>query len=173
MKKFKSNNLLAIVIVLFGVAALAGWYLLPQYWTSKNESEYDNLSNALKNHASEVAALDETHQFPIYPGARFIKKEDTLPCPTPLISGYTDCGSVAYRWGVNEDTEKVQYWYTGESIKNKGWEVLGGAGSMGDITKSSLRNLKDNFEVSLLILSHNTAEDRALYKTTVSVLIPK
>jgi hypothetical protein len=177
MKKLRSYNIVSIGIIILGMTLLAGWYFLPKLMPEpKNKSEYDNLSNALKNYGNELAALEEIHNFPIYPGATFIRKEDTLPCPTPLISGYTDCGSVAYRWGVNEDTEKVQYWYTGDSIKKMGWDFKGGAGAMGSITKSSLENQKDNFKVDLIIVSNNTLDEnapKAIYKTTFSVLLPK
>lgn len=168
---------LIVLVALIGLLLLAGWFLFPNFnvGTSK-KTEYDSKENALKNYNNELKALEEIHNFPIYPGATFVKKEETLPCPTPLISGYTDCGAVAYRWGVNEDTEKVQYWYTGDSIKKMGWDFKGGAGSMGSITQSSLENQKDNFKVDLIIVSTNTLDanaPKAIYKTTLSILLPK
>lgn len=111
-------------------------------------------------------ALSEIHYFPIYPQAWFVKKETTLPCPSEMISGYTDCGSIAYRWQTSDPLTKVQDWYTNDKLKSYGWKMTGGAGARDSISQETWQHLSSGEKINL-----NIVRDRDNNLPTISVLL--
>lgn len=150
------KGIASISIVLFIVAVIGGYLIysgkvnLPQKQTIQTET-------------SEV---DETNSFPVYPGAKFIRKEQSNPCIEDETSGFSICDSTTYTWETTDDFDKVNSWYVADK-SDSGWKCSGGAGSYESLRDASNKTTcrKDSLTYTLHLFASAT-------KTEVILEIP-
>lgn len=170
------QNSLPIIMAILALLLLVGggaYYLGTQ--SNKSANNTGAISEKTIYPTSSVIPHDTTtqviHDFPLYAGSIFLKKEINPPC-SQEHSGYSDCGTTAYMWGVNEDSEKVQKWYVKDTLDQLGWELKGGAGA-GNLSTQTWKEKKRDFELVLQISAKATDETiNPDYKTTIVVLLP-
>lgn len=123
------------------------------------------------DHLNKLPLDKSIVDFPLYPGTRFLKTEQTASCNG--AKGYVECGSVAYRFIVDAETENVQKWYIKDNLAKYNYKMTGGAGSIGSYTQSSIE-AKNGVKFLLTIGSNSSAEDPVQpIKTTISSLVSK
>jgi hypothetical protein len=122
---FKNITLLTFLLLVLGLGALQ---LLP---LKSAEVESAAISSAQPTASSSASVRDfsEINGFPIYPQAKFIKKQKQPLC-SGLESGFSTCGTTTYTWETSDNFDQVSSWYR-EDKANSGWKCSGGAGAYG------------------------------------------
>ncbi len=114
----------------------------------------------------EATAVSTTTDFPVYPGATFIKKESHDPCPPGGASGFAICDALSYIWQTSDDYDTVSAWYK-EDKSNSGWKCSGGAGSY-----DSARSANGSTTCSKDNVSYSLDLNATAAKTDITLVIP-
>lgn len=116
-----------LVIALILVAIGSGVYYLGLRRHTVQENTYTPSQTPTPTSSTNTTIAAETNNFPVYPGASFVKKETTEPCRAGKESGFSDCGSTVYTWYSADDYNLVSDWFQDDPTYS-GWKCHGGAG---------------------------------------------
>ncbi len=81
---------------------------------------------------NDTTAGEELYDFPLYKGARFVKKETAPQCGKPTITPAL-CNAITYTWETTEDGNKVASFYK-EGKSTSGWTCSAGMGGPNVLT---------------------------------------
>lgn len=115
--KFPLGIIIGIIIFILLAEGAAGYFVF------KPQIE----KMVIKTTPTPINSLGkEIQDFPIYPGASFLKKEKQPTC-IGNESGFSYCNSTTYTWDSDDDLVTVRSWYMTDK-SNSGWRCNGGAG---------------------------------------------
>lgn len=128
----KGNILPIIAIAVLLLIVGAGAYYFGTIRSAKipDQESFKAAMNQAINHPSFIPSpaifqMNIPDDFPVYPGATFVKKETSPSCPEGVThsGGSLSCNSIIYSWISNDSGYQVDTWY---KSKQFGWDCNGG-----------------------------------------------
>lgn len=122
----KRPLIIVVGIILAALVLLGGYWLFNQNAPKNRVSSSTSIVTPVVNQPLPTSSITKLPDFPVYPGAKFVKQEQLAPCLTGG-SGYTTCGGTAYYWDTADNFDATNSFFK-EDKSNSGWKCSGGAG---------------------------------------------